>query len=121
MNFKEEHIKEEFWKIAPKLRLILAEADWFLWKRKHEAFVTCLFRTPEEQRALFDAGQAASALSVHMYGRGADLRIVMPEKDMEELCVFLNEKYPYDAQRPKLPTAMVHGGTGRHCHIQVKE
>ena len=121
MKFKTDKIEGEFFKIQPKLRLMLAEADWFLWKRKGEAFVTSLFREPEEQRALYQAGQASSTQSVHMYGRGADLRVTEPEKDIEDLANYLNEKYPYDPGRPKFSTALIHEGTRKHLHIQVKE
>jgi len=118
MIFKEEKLKEEFWKLVPKMRVILTDAEIWGFHRAKDLVVTCLIRTEEEQRQLFELGQASAKTSVHCVGRGADLRILFPDELNQQLVDFLNMKYIYDVNRPNLKTAIRHGGTGDHVHLQ---
>lgn len=117
MIFKNEKLRAEFWKLHPKLRVLLMDIDrWAL--QYEDAVATCFLRTAEEQMALFTAGQAPAKTSVHVVGRGADLRIFNADTLNRTLAGWVNDKYPYDPKRPSLPTALRHLGTGDHWHIQ---
>jgi len=77
-------------------------------------------RTEEEQKRLFDENQASSTISVHMVGRGADMRCLQNEDLNQELLQYVNHRWgPYDLGRPHLQVAMIHQGTSRHFHFQT--
>lgn len=120
MRFKfPDRLQMEWWEIVPKLRLVLCDMDVFAGERLEELTLTCLLRTDEEQAAMYESGASPSKLSVHQFGRGADIRLVEDEAFMSELEEYVNRKYPYG--KGDLKTMLVHVGTARHIHIQVKE
>lgn len=122
MRFKDgARHEKEFWEIEPLLRLILCDIDHWASKFKEEVTVTCLLRSAKEQSDLFHAGAAPSVTSVHMYGRGADVRLFKDENLNRLVGVWVNEKYKYDVNRPKLHTLITHEGSAVHHHIQVMD
>ena len=121
MIFKDTTKKDEFWVIHPLLREILCVAENFLKKRGQITTITCLMRNEDEQRVLFAEGKTEYKTSVHMFGRGGDLRLTEHNSDDSDLINYLNQKYVYDLLRPGLHTAMIHGGSASHIHIQVLE
>lgn len=106
---------DEFFELDPKLRKILCEVECFMYPQP--MIVTCLMRTAEEQLSLFEHGEASDKTSVHMYGRGADVRLF--EKGNEELLEHINQMFPYDSRRSHW-TMMIHGGSARHIHLQTR-
>lgn len=102
--------------MAPKLRLILCEIENYV--VPNIPTITCLFRSSEEQLTLFEQGLVQDKSSVHIFGRGADLRLFDPATN-EGLIFYLNKKYPYDYKRPALKTIQQHKGTAEHLHVQV--
>lgn len=120
MKFKDsERHKKEFWELHPLLQLILMDLnDWAI-TRGEEMTVTELIRTDAEQETLFKDGDAKERISVHQFGRGADVRLF--KKDPLNLLVgeYINHKYPYGDGVHK--TLVTHEGTAMHHHLQVKE
>jgi len=117
MNFKNENLKEEFWKLQPKLQLIVCDVnDWGIRHGEHPTW-TCFLRTEEEQAALVANGQAKDKVSVHQFGRGADFRVFESSSLNFLIGLYLEEKYPYGDGVHK--THLLHNGTAMHHHIQV--
>lgn len=124
MIFKDEpRMRNEFWEIHPKLRALLCLIDLWAKANGEEATVTCLLRSHEEQRLLFETGASKfpPGQDIHEVGRAADLRLFKSSALNTILDVSWNEKYPYDTARPTLKTFLFHGGTGQHCHVQICE
>ena len=120
MRFKEDHMIAEFWSISPYLRRLLCEAEIFLHDAgEYDVVVTQLIRSDAEQAELYKNKQTKSKVSVHQFGRGADIRLTAPISIMEDLVDFLCKNYTYDPGRPGLSTAILHGGTAQHVHIQT--
>lgn len=120
MIFKDpERMRKEFWDLSPYLQRIMCDVDVWCHEHGEQNTWTCLLRTEEEQRKLYEDGLAAKAFSVHNFGRGADMRML--REGLTELLVEYVEKRwgPYDVRRPKIPVAMIHGGTAKHLHIQA--
>jgi hypothetical protein len=75
--------------------------------------VTCIYRTPEEDRALEGTG-------VHTVWRAVDLRTRdHRQPDVDALVAYLNGRWVYDPTRPAMVVAYARPhGTGPHLHIQ---
>ncbi|MCB0221349.1 MAG: hypothetical protein KDH09_16755, partial [Chrysiogenetes bacterium] len=126
---KDERIVSELPKVDPRVRAILLDAACFLAARGFALLVTCLLRTREEQRTIFERavqlGLKEPERSPHEFGRAADIRTHgIPEKVIAELVTYINHKYPYD---PSTGSGQAHRkcairhnvGGGDHLHIQV--
>ncbi len=123
MRFKYETLKEEFWQLDPKLRMILTVLDFMCIKRfKKEIILTSLIRPKTT-----DSG-------VHEAKRGADLRTIdyFTPQEIETILEFINLDYPYDPVRPNMKTAIYHEVketlkdkdtelSGLHIHIQTMQ
>jgi hypothetical protein len=119
--FKDEKLRAEWWDLTPKLRMILADIDFYCWKKDLKMVCTSFVRTAEEQENLHRTGHAASKTSVHMYGRGADIRLLFPVEENQKLIDYINMKYPYDPKRATMYTVLRHEGLGDHLHVQSVE
>jgi hypothetical protein len=122
MNLKDtDRLRGEWWELSPYLQQIICDVNlWCLSHNQRNSTWTCFMRTEAEQRDLFERQQADSPTSVHMVGRGADMRLLDKEELNNELLGYINHKYgPYDPARPHLQVAMIHGGTARHFHFQT--
>jgi hypothetical protein len=108
----------EWWQIDPRLRQIATEIEVAAYPLV--MFVTCLYRTEDEQLALYRAGQAPAQTSVHCVGRGLDFRPFEDEDLNEWLLKDINAAYSYDVNRPHLQTLIRHEGTKDHMHLQVR-
>ncbi len=90
----------------------LATFDW-------EIFVTCIYRTPEENYDLTGYREG-----VHTLWRGVDVRIRGRGPD-EALSVatFVNDRWLYDQTRPMMRCALMEGAgpqsSGSHLHFQA--
>jgi hypothetical protein len=117
--FKSENLRDEFHKISPHLRLILCDAEVWMIENSQQIVITSLFRTDAEQERLFNAG-LSKRMSVHQYGRGADVRVTDDPGLNDKFQVWLNGKYPYDLTRPHFNTCYLHNvGLGLHFHVQT--
>ena len=120
---KDERIVSELPKVDPRVRAILLDAACFLAARGFSLLVTCLLRTRDEQRAIFERavqlGLKEPERSPHEFGRAADIRTMgIPDEVIAELVAYINLKYPYDT--PKIQCAIRHNvGGGDHLLIQV--
>lgn len=121
MIFKHEQMEGEFFKLHPKMQLVICEVNWWCYLRKVTPTWTCFYRSEEEQRQLFEMGLADSPRSVHCLYRGADMRVIEDHLTNKELIEYINFRYRYDPARPNLRTALTHGGTAVHNHFQVVE
>lgn len=120
MNFKDiiRH-KKEFWDLSPTLRLILCDLECWGKTRGEDITITELIRTDSEQQELFETGKSAR-ISVHQFGRGADVRLFKNNNLNLLVEGYLNEKYPYG--KGTIKTALIHDvGAGNHLHLQVIE
>lgn len=113
ITFKEENMVGELMAIDPKLFLILADAHEYLCRVHNQKFmmVTSVIRKDNPN-------------SVHYYGRGVDTRSLHLEQNViDSLLEYINNKYPYDIERPALKTVIHHRVEGRayHLHWQVKK
>lgn len=121
MIFKDERMREEFWRLDPKLQLICVDVvHWGIVKGEEPTF-TSFLRTEDEQKKLFELGQSKSKISVHLFGRGADFRVFKNSVLNFLVSEYINEKYPYDPKRPRLKTLLTHEGSALHHHLQVME
>lgn len=125
MRFASVRIAEEYkHHIDPALRGLLEEAQDFAESLyQWNLLITCLLRTPEENDACY-AHDGTHRDGVHVHGRGADIRTRDVDGDnVRGLLGFLNEKFIYDPERPKLKVALYEtfgiGSTAPHLHLQV--
>ena len=119
MIFKEERLRNEFWELVPKLRSILCRVEMIAKQHGEETVVTSLIRSQEEQKLLYDSGQAPSLSSVHMYGRGGDVRKFKSPALNQVIVQTILDEYPYGHLGK--PSAMLHEGSAEHLHFQCWE
>ena len=120
MIFKDqERMREEFWRLTPKMRLIVVDADNYCMEHFHESPAwTEFLRTDEEQLAYFNAGQTPDKVGVHQLGRGADKRIFSDAAKTLDLIDYINKKYQYDPKRPEMKTVSIHNNAAPHLHFK---
>jgi hypothetical protein len=112
MKFKEQKLREHFWQVKPKLRLILCHLDYCAknWLRK-EITITSIIRPKTT-----DSG-------IHALKRAADVRTkkVFTKREIEKIMAYFNWHYQYDPKRPNIKTFVYHKveGSEFHFHIQV--
>ena len=113
MKFKAPSLKDQFFRVYSKLRLIACDLDYYTQNNfKKEITVTSVYRN--------DKG-------VHGYWRGLDVRVeharkmFFTKKEIKLILNYINEKYPYDPTRPRKETIIYHHvGLGpHHFHCQV--
>ncbi len=117
MKFKVPKLKDQFFQIYPKLRLILCDLDCYSQKRfGKEIIITSLIRKNDK--------------GVHGYGRGADVRVeyvgwkrlirYYTGKEIASILHCVNSKYIYDFRRPEYHTIIYHRvkGSTHHFHVQ---
>jgi hypothetical protein len=102
-------------RLHPRLVAIVLAAAVYAFSTYGWMFrLTCLFRTPEEDRALGGTG-------VHCVGRAADIRTIGVRASwVEDVTNWINARWIYDLDRPDLPVAYSKPhGDAPHLHIQV--
>ena len=122
MFFKSPRIEAE-WNdpgLNTKLRqLVLEVAAFAQTKFDWEIFLTCVYRTPEENFAITGIRDG-----VHTLWRAVDVRVRDRGPD-ESLAVatFVNDRWTYDQTRPMMRCALMEGAgpqsTGSHLHFQA--
>jgi hypothetical protein len=85
-------------------------AGTFIWS----PLVTCVWRSPDEDKAVDGTG-------IHSAWRAVDVRTKDIQKEIVEAVTdALNRLFIYDPNRPSLPVAYSKPhGTGPHLHLQV--
>ena len=80
------------------------------------AFVTCIFRTPLEDKALGGTG-------IHSSWRAVDIRTAaggISDATVDDVVQWANSHYCYNPKVPRIPVAYAKPhGSGPHLHIQV--
>ncbi|MCP4988371.1 MAG: hypothetical protein GY928_20665 [Colwellia sp.] len=118
MQFKNVGLKQQFKQIDSRLRVMLSFLDLFTTKKYNdEIVITELIRTQQQQELIYGVGTKKK--SVHLYGRGADVRVSnFKDSQITEILDLLN-KIPYGKGSYK--TAIRHDvDFGDHIHVQVK-
>lgn len=104
--FKHAQRQREYAKLDPRLRQIVMWMEHEAWVDFDVLVVTSMFREKHG--------------SVHRYGRGIDIAM-LEYGDSEAMRTKLNEKFPYDKNRPEMETVPeLRHGTAPHFHIQCK-
>lgn len=117
MNFATVRIENEWQdkRLHPLLRVLVQEAQEYAQSRwGWRFFVTCIFRTKEEDDALEGTG-------IHTAWRAIDIRTRNIDRDaVQDLTDHINDNWIYDPKRPSLVVlyAKPHG-SGPHAHFQV--
>ena len=103
-------------RLAPLAALIVRAAAAYAEARGWLFRVTCIYRTPQEDRELEGTG-------VHVAWRAVDVRTNdVPAADVQAVTDWINARWIYDPSRPNLPVAYSKPhGTGPHLHIQVHQ
>lgn len=97
MIFKEPELREQFWKLTPKARLLMCYADYLSQGHMGKPIiVTCIY---------YKGGSG-----VHAVWRAFDIRTedYYEREDIMKLVEFVNEHYPYDKRRPRMKSAIYH-------------
>lgn len=127
MRFKSVRIEAEWAspKLSPLLRDILIAASGRALERwEWEFFITCIYRTPEENDALY-GGKGDHLTGVHPSWRGVDVRILGVDPGaVLDVTTTVNDSWVYDPAREGMKVALLEGGrdvgsTGAHLHFQV--
>ena len=121
LKFKNEKQRRELYsgKVSlPLLRLVAFIALWAFRKYCRLPEITEIYRTEEEQRALYP-GDAAKK-SVHQFWRGCDIVIRgLGPAHHREIRDTINFLFPYGKSVHR--TCIYHdAGSGRHLHLQVR-
>lgn len=116
-------MREDFWSLDPKLCVILCEIDFWAQQFGEEITITSLLRTHDEQARLFHAGYSKfpPGQDIHEYARAADFRPFKSAVSNQLLPSWVNAKWIYDPERPRLRTCVDERDSqnGGHWHIQV--
>ena len=106
-------------KLTPKCRRLLSvivrECEAF----DYHVYITCVYRSDDEQRALYEKMGQPYVASTHSAYRAFDFRIFPDEKFNQELSDDINRLYPYDTTRPEKLSLLMHEGTAMHFHAQT--
>ena len=123
IKFKIDRLEVEFARIDRRLQHILYWLDGWI---QHNTScrmikVTDLFRTQEEQEAIY--GEETKIKSVHQFRRGADISVLnflALGLNPQEISGVINNEFPYGDGRHS--TSIYHevNGRGKHIHIQVR-
>lgn len=121
MQFKTPRIREEFIDLTMKndnLFKILTHADQYSQQEfKKEVVLTCIYRTPEENAALY-ASSVEPAWRPHTAWCGADLRsTIYTDAEIQKLLSFLNHFTVYGGQR-RCASYHTIAGNVFHFHVQ---
>ncbi len=132
LDFKEKKQADE-WnssKVDDKVRNICILLAFYAWNFFDKRLtITDIMRTREEQDRIYKKhlNEKIRAKyikkpwpSVHMFGRGIDIRTTNLDQIEVNTLVKIANTIPYDPNRPRKKTCIYHNvGTGPHLHIQV--
>ena len=124
MQFKTPQIKLEYETLVAKnyalwTLLNLTEA-FSVFELNKSIMITHIFRTPEEQKALYSQTPNPPATSPHERWEAADLRSsIYTEREITRLLTFLNT-FTYQGGQRKVAIYHAVAGNVNHFHIQYK-
>lgn len=130
VKFLTERTSQEWWRLHPMVQQFVREADAFLGNAGHEAIITCIWRSHQENDELY-GGHGDHLYGPHVFFHAADLRTRDLEASLRDsLADFLIDRWIYDRARPKMVVALLEGGpadeslvsagsTGPHLHLQA--
>ena len=105
------------------LRSIINDAAGYMYRVwADDITITCLLRTPEEDRAIYK--DPTRDPGVHVFGRGCDLSVrTYSLSQVHGLVNYINENWQYDPRRPMMLCAIYEDAThpdstGAHVHLQ---
>src|ERR1700730_2549382 len=126
MLFKNDRISVEWsgGKLYPVVAVIVNECATFLADRKLEPTITCIYRSSQENDALYDSD------GTHLYGphvlwHAVDLRSWdLPGPVVLEMLDTINKSWIYDKIRPNMRVALfegarLSGSSAPHVHLQA--
>lgn len=96
MKFKNQNLKQEYWKLTPKARYLAGYIEYLLWKLyKIEATITCIY---------YEGGSG-----IHSQWRAFDIST----KEISSMQIIhiqekVNATFPYDINRPRLKSCIYH-------------
>lgn len=123
MIYKEEKLKSEWSKLSNDLKVIIKVIDYSLAKYDMQVRITCVLRTVEENKELYERLKQPVVPSLHSYFKAIDFTVVdldgnavQMTDDLIDEILDLNDKFPYGDGKHK--TIIYHKGTGWHFHVQ---
>ena len=118
IDFKTDRVESE-WRdprLRADLKAMVYALSGFVSEWGKDLVVTGLFRTEEEQRALYP--QEPTRVSVHQLWRGADLRdSLYSDAERRAMLHFLLRHFDYDGVHA--PVLRHDSGHGSHFHLQA--
>ena len=106
------------------LRSVIKDAHDYLYRIwTQDLILSCLLRTPEEDKALYHDPNHEPG--VHCFGRGADVSVrFMSSAEVSGLCNTINSSWQYDPSRPNMVVALYESAghqdsTAPHIHLQT--
>ena len=118
MKFKRIALKDQFWCLYPKLRLILCDLDYYsILLTGKEILLTSIYRKGDK--------------GVHGSWRGTDARVEFDtgkriiryytNEEIRLILQYIKKKYVYDRKRPQMKTIIYHRveGSTHHFHLQT--
>ncbi len=128
MKFKSDRIAAEWAdpRLSPLLKQITMAAAGRALERWEWVFtLTCIYRTPEENDALYQ-NDGKHLTGVHTLWRGLDIRTRDADPSaVLDISTFLNDWWDYDPSRDGMRVALLEGGgagsSAPHLHCQVSQ
>ncbi len=122
LRFKTARQRREFdsTNVRPELVWMVSFlALWIFWRHRRIPEITEIYRTDEEQRALYP--DEPGRKSVHQFWRGCDMVVrELGAAAHRDICDAANKLFPYG--KPGYQTCIYHNaGTGWHLHLQVRD
>ena len=105
--------------LTQKCRHLLNQTVKYCEFQDYHIYLTCVYRSDEEQRILYEKIGQPYAPSVHSQWRGFDFRIFPDAQFNQWLTDKVNTMFPYDPSRPEKVSLLRHVGSGDHFHGQT--
>lgn len=123
INFKTPRIRDEFAQLPTKNPAMFDLLDrlnsWVANTYKKDITITCIYRTPEENDALYNGLLERPKGSPHVYWKAVDLRSRgFTQVELSAICAWLNAHF----KNALKPVAFVHAlpNNAAHFHIQYR-
>ena len=124
LKFKSTQLKQQFYHLAqtdPRIRALAGELA--LWVEKlfdKELVITCVWRTPEEQKQIYGEAKASAHFCLPQC-RAVDIRAhqnYFTQLQLENMESFVRKYFP---RKDRLPPVLFHGeGDNFHIHLSVE-
>ena len=112
--FKEIRLEDEFksYRLNQHLRAVLLDLGWYMRHRRDmQVMLTCIYRTPNENKAV-----NGNPLSAHLDWRAADIRTRdLKVAEVDDMVNHLRALWPLEM----LHVIVHNSGAGPHMHINI--